>query len=356
MTRHIHLHIPLNVIRYRVRDAYNPSEARNPSGEWTSGGGGGAATKAKSPVRTTTRTTSPAKRGKFTLPSGKKQAAAKANTPRVKSSTGMVAAPADKAQWPEHLRKLRVPPAWTEVHIHPDPKHNLWVTGKDVKGRVQSLYSPDFAKANSAKKFTRVANLAKNLDKINQKNNKNMNARDEMTKEHAHVLSLMISTGIRPGSERDTGADKQAYGATTLQGQHVITENGQTRLRFVGKKGVDLDIPIEDEAVAKMLQHRAIEAGPNGKLFPKTTDGSLRRYTSQLTNGQAKPKDFRTLVGTSTAMKIMQTMNSPTNAKEYKKAVMAVAKQVASKLGNTATIALNSYIAPQVFDGWKIKA
>jgi DNA topoisomerase-1 len=90
--------------------------------------------------------------------------------------------------------------------------------------------------------------------------------------------------------------------------------------------------------------------------YSRTTDSSLRRYVSVITNGQAKPKDFRTLVGTSTAMKIMQTMNAPTNEKEYKKATMAVAKQVAQKLGNTATIALNSYISPQVFDGWKIKA
>jgi DNA topoisomerase-1 len=167
------------------------------------------------------------------------------------------------------FRKLRVPPAWTDVRIHPDQKHNLWVTGRDVKGRVQSLYSPDFSKQNSAKKFSRVTNLAKNLDKIAAKKNKNWNARDKGTKEHAQLLGLMIATGIRPGSERDTGAEKQAYGATTLQGQHIITDKaGNVRLRFVGKKGKDLDLPVEDTAIAKMLQHRAVEAGPNGKIFP----------------------------------------------------------------------------------------
>jgi DNA topoisomerase-1 len=374
--KHIHLHI------HRTHDAgYKPSEARAKGGKWTAGGGTAptgttTATRARkaaftsNPRKTppTPKATSPTPTpsiapkkaapvggGTFNLPGT--NPAKPAVPTKAKSTNGMLPAPQDKTQWPEHLRKLRVPPAWTDVRIHPDQKHNLWVTGRDVKGRVQSLYSPDFSKQNSAKKFSRVTNLAKNLDKIAAKNNKNWNARDEGTKEHAQLLGLMIATGIRPGSERDTGAEKQAYGATTLQGQHIITDKaGNVRLRFVGKKGKDLDLPVEDTAIAKMLQHRAVEAGPNGKIFPRTTDSSLRRYVSVITNGQAKPKDFRTLVGTSTAMKIMQTMNAPTNEKEYKKATMAVAKQVAQKLGNTATIALNSYISPQVFDGWKIKA
>lgn len=339
---HIHLHI------YRTRDAgYKPTEARNPQGEWSEEGGA-----AKAPRPRTGKSRS------FKLPAGvkaKTKATITPKAPRVSSSSGMVPAPQDKAQWPEHLKKLRVPPAWTDVHIHPDQKHNLWVTGKDAKGRVQSLYSPEFSKANSAKKFSRVTNLAKNLDKITAKNNKNWNARDEGTKEHAQLLGLMISTGLRPGSERDTGAEKQAYGATTLQGQHIVSdEQGNVRLRFVGKKGVDLDLPVEDPAIAKMLQHRAIEAGPTGKIFPKTTDASLRRYVSAMTNGQAKPKDFRTLVGTSLAMKTMETMSKPTNMKEYKKAVNSVAERVAQKLGNTKTVALASYISPQVFDAWKL--
>jgi len=346
---HIHVHI------HRTRDAYNPAEARNPGGEWTKGGGSPAKAKPVAKPRSATAKAKPLAmpRGKAAAntPTAKPKAA---NTPKPRATSGLIPAPADKSQWPEHLRKLRVPPAWTDVHIHPDPKAELQVTGLDVKGRRQSLYSAEHSQQSAAKKFVRVNNLSKNLDQISAKNNKNLNSRDKETKEHAQCLGLMISTGIRPGSERDTGAEKQAYGATTLQGQHVVTENGQTRLVFVGKKGVGLDLVVEDQEIAKMLQHRAVEAGPTGKLFPSITDSSLRRYTSQITNGKAKPKDFRTLVGTSTARSLMQAMNKPKDMKEYKKSVMAVAKQVAAKLGNTPAIALNSYIAPQVFDGWKI--
>jgi DNA topoisomerase-1 len=356
---HIHVHI------HRTHDAYNPAEPRKSSGEWTKGGAGAAASKpaARAKPATTKSVAKPATAKPLTMPRGKastqkaqtptKVKPVGANTPKVSSSSGMIPAPANKAEWPEHLRKIPVPPAWTDVRIHPDPNNPLWVMGKDAKNHTQPLYSPKHIRESAAKKFSRVTNLAKNLDQIVTKNNKNLNSRDKQTKEHAACLGLMISTGLRPGSERDTGAEKQAYGATTLQGQHVVTENGQTRLVFVGKKGVDLDIPVEDPEVAKMLQHRAVEAGPNGKLFPSITDNSLRRYTSQITGGKAKPKDFRTLVGTSTAMRIVQTMNKPKDMKEYKKSVMAVAKQVSQKLGNTPAVALASYITPQVFDEWR---
>ena len=49
----------------------------------------------------------------------------------------------------------------------------------------------------------------------------------------------------------------------------------------------------------------------------------------------------------------MSEMPAPKNEKEYRKAVLAVAKQVAAKLANTPTICLQAYIAPQVFQPWK---
>jgi DNA topoisomerase IB len=105
-----------------------------------------------------------------------------------------------------------------------------------------------------------------------------------------------------------------------------------------------------------MLQHRAVEAGPNGKIFPELLILRCGDMLVSLPMDKAKPKDFRTLVGTSTAMKIMQTMNAPTNEKEYKKATYGGCQTSFTKAREHGTIALNSYISPQVFDGWKIKA
>src|ERR1700689_1432082 len=40
----------------------------------------------------------------------------------------------------ERIRKLAVPPAWTEVWIFPNPNGHLQATGKDARGRKQYRY------------------------------------------------------------------------------------------------------------------------------------------------------------------------------------------------------------------------
>jgi DNA topoisomerase IB len=103
-----------------------------------------------------------------------------------------------------------------------------------------------------------------------------------------------------------------------------------------------------------MLKKRKKEAGENGDIFPKTNDGALLEYAHTLDGGNFKVKDFRTHHGTATALEEVAKMPKPANEKEYKKAVMAVAKIVAQKLGNTPTIALQSYISPTVFADWRM--
>jgi DNA topoisomerase IB len=119
-----------------------------------------------------------------------------------------------------------------------------------------------------------------------------------------------------------------------LESDHIVKENNDVYLSFVGKKGVSLKIPIDDTVLANKLLQRAEAAGPDGQLFPNVTDKSLRDYTADLTKHGAKPKDFRTLLGTSLANELVQSMPKPTSQSAYKKAVMEVAKRV-SELGKS---------------------
>ena len=164
-----------------------------------------------------------------------------------------------------------------------------------------------------------------------------------------------VDNFIRPGSEDDTGAEKKAYGATTLEGKHIIVEGNSVRLKFVGKKGVSLDLPVMDSATAEMLKQRKAQAGDDGQLFP-INEKMLLDHVHTLDGGGFKTKDFRTLLGTRTAMSEVAKQSVPKNMADYKKAVMAVAKVVSAKLGNTPVIALQSYINPAVFAEWRIAA
>jgi DNA topoisomerase-1 len=258
----------------------------------------------------------------------------------------------DGKELPEHIQSLKIPPAWKGVNFNEDPKATLLVTGKDAAGRSQSIYSDEFMKQSADAKFERISELDSKFEDIQ----KEVLADVTQKNENAAVDRLIMSTGIRPGSENDTGAKKQAYGATTLLGSHVVGDNADNvRLQFTGKKGVDLDIPVTDKDIAQDLLDRRENAGPNGKIF-NTDANSLLDYTKNLDGGGFKTKDFRTLLGTRTAIDAVSSMSRPESSKEYKQSVMRVAKLVSERLGNTPTVALQSYISPVVFADWKMVA
>ncbi len=173
-------------------------------------------------------------------------------------------------------------------------------------------------------------------------------------RDSAKCLSLIMATAIRPGSDTDTKAKIKAYGATTLEGKHVkIERDGAVRLQFVGKKGVSLDIPVENPKVAAMLKECAQKAGTDGKLFPATNARILRTYTHEVGAEDIKPKDFRTLLATRTAYEAVESIPPPATKAEFDKAVKKVGVAVSKKLGNTPTVALQSYISPDVFAKWE---
>src|SRR4051812_3569059 len=130
---------------------------------------------------------------------------------------------------PKHIADLKIPPAWTNVRYNPDPKGDLLVSGTDTKGRRQPLYSEKFSQAQAAKKFDRIKRLEAKLPGILDKNQKLISSKDGKTSDLASVLALVMHTGVRPGSETDTGAEKHAYGATTLEGRHVTTDEDVIR-------------------------------------------------------------------------------------------------------------------------------
>lgn len=270
--------------------------------------------------------------------------------PKARPSSSLEPAPSDRGSWPAHIKSLRLPPAWTDVKISSDPAAPLQATGKDVKGRTQYVYAEKFKQSQQAKKFDRVKTLQSRFDQFVAANEKNLKGADLHKRELAAAALLIIDMGLRPGGESDTKADKKAYGATTLESQHVVTgKDGSTRLRFVGKKGVNIDLPVENATLAKDLQARAKKGG---QLFPGISSVNLLRYIVDLTGG-AKTKDLRTLKGTSIANDMVKSMPAPTSATAYKKAVKQVAETVAQKLGNTPIVALQSYINPVVFAPWQ---
>lgn len=300
----------------KLSKRFNVDQARDETGKWTSGGG--------EMLHSATRD----KDGKWRTGDGKAA--------------------------PEHIQKLGIPPAWTNVFVNKDPEGDMMARGNDTKGRLQVRYSDNHNMRAAADKFGRVSELRAKRAEIFKEVAKDAKSDDPQTKENAECLRLVMSTGIRPGSDRDTKAEKQAYGATTLKGEHVVVKGSEVRLRFTGKKGVDLDLPVADRDVAAMLRERAKAAGKDGKLF-ETDAETLRDYSKSKDGGGFKTKDHRTALGTETAVSVVKDHPPPATMKEYKMAIKEVATKVSEVLGNTPAIALKAYIDPNVFASWRSK-
>ena len=251
---------------------------------------------------------------------------------------------------PEHLKDLRLPPAWRDIKVNTHPEAGLIGTGKDTKDRTVRKESPAYRQHQDAIKWGRTRTVRKELAGMLARNAEKAGETPD-----AHDLFTLIShMGLRPGSTRNTKAEKQAYGATTLTGRHVQQNpDGSVSLRFVGKKGVNIDLPVVYPAIAAMLLQRKQKAGDDGRLFATSAE-RLRQYVKGLGSEDFKTKDLRTAVGSNTAQneveKLLSNGKKPQNMREYKKAEKAIAVTVSSILGNKPAMALKAYIDPRIWD------
>ena len=63
----------------------------------------------------------------------------------------------------KRIRALAIPPAYTDVWICPDPRGHIQATGRDLKGRKQYRYHPDWGEARGETKYHRAIEFARAL-------------------------------------------------------------------------------------------------------------------------------------------------------------------------------------------------
>ncbi len=243
-----------------------------------------------------------------------------------------------------------IPPAWTDVHIAEDLESaKLLVKGRDAKGRPQSIYSAAHTEGQAAKKFARIRELDKHLDKLDH-----AIERDARDNDDAAALLLIRRLGMRPGSERSTQAKVQAHGATNLRAKHVRVEGDTTHFDFIGKKGVHIQLRTDDPLIADVVRRRLATRGGDDRLF-NTTENRTRDYmrSTGVPSGFLL-KDLRTVRANVVALQeIGKHANAvPRTKAEFQRWRREVATAVSAQLGNTPTLALSSYINPAVFGRW----
>jgi DNA topoisomerase IB len=250
------------------------------------------------------------------------------------------------------LKKLGVPPPWTDVRLNPSRSAALQAVGRDSKGKLQPRYTAKHSSAAAAEKFDRLKSFNAKAPKIRERAYADLADAKKSTKERdaAAVTALISRTGFRVGGEGG-GGDVKAFGASSLRAAHVKIDGDQIAFRFPGKKGVMQNHRLVDKPLAAYIQARKKEVG-QGRLF-EVRDYNVRDYVHSTGGDKFKVHDFRTWVATTTAIAAIKKISPPRDAKRLKAKKKEVAKIVARKLGNNPSEALKSYIDPMVFSEWE---
>jgi DNA topoisomerase-1 len=259
----------------------------------------------------------------------------------------------------ERIKKLAIPPAWTDVWICPVPNGHLQATGRDAKGRKQYRYHPEWRSVRDETKFGRMVAFGEALPKIRERVEADLSlAGLSREKVLAAVVKLLETTLIRVGN-KEYARQNDSYGLTTLRDGHVDIEGSKLRFEFRGKSGKEHSVELKDRRLARIV--RQCRDLPGQTLFQYLDDGGERQkvtsedvnaYLRETTGEDFTAKDFRTWGGTVLALSALLEVGCAENEKEANKAVVDAVKRVASELGNRPAICRKFYVHPAVIDAF----
>jgi len=257
------------------------------------------------------------------------------------------------------IKRLAIPPAWTDVWICPSPNGHIQATGRDARGRKQYRYHDRWREVRDENKFDRLAEFAKTLPKIRRRVARDITLADlPREKVLATVVRLLERTFIRIGNE-EYARENKSFGLTTIKNRHVTVKGPHLRFRFRGKSGRQHEVDMTDRRIAKIVAKCQDLLGQD--LFQYVSDkDEVRNITSQdvndylrdITSENFTAKDFRTWAGTVLAAIALNAQAGFETKKQAKANVKTAVCAVAELLGNTPAICRKCYVHPAIIEAY----
>ncbi len=257
----------------------------------------------------------------------------------------------------ERIRKLRIPPAWTDVHIAPDTRRKVQAFGFDAAGRKQYIYSPQHVQKRDTRKWNKLKRVSAALPLIRDKTNEHLKRPDlDREKVHATVVRLICRAYFRAGSERYAVQNK-TFGISTLRKKHVEVHGNNLIFNYIGKRSIDQRQFVADTPLVEIIEDLLSLPGDRlfqyfdeqGEVRPVTAQ-SVNRYLKDIVGDKITSKDLRTFGGTVRAATILADIGPASTQTEVKRNLALACKLVSLDLGNTPTICKKAYIHPAVLD------
>lgn len=260
----------------------------------------------------------------------------------------------------ERIKKMVLPPAWTDVWISPKKNGYLQAVGVDAAGRKQYRYHPNWVSRRRDHKYFRLLDFGNALSKARQQMIKDLRRQQlDERKVMAICLQLMQKTLIRIGSEAYKNL-YGSYGLSTLKDKHFKQKGNQYVLSFVGKKGIKHDIALTDKNLVKLI--KKCKDIPGQELFQYYTkagahkaidSGMVNNYIKEITGGDFTTKDFRTWGGTLEALRQLAICKVKYPEMNSQKVINEVLDCVANKLGNTRAVCKSAYVYPLLLEAYE---
>jgi DNA topoisomerase-1 len=257
------------------------------------------------------------------------------------------------------IKRVAVPPAWSDVWICPSPNGHIQATGRDARGRKQYRYHERWREIRDENKFDRLIDFGKALPKIRRRLKKDL-ALSGLPREKvlATIVQLLERSLIRVGNE-EYARENKSFGLTTMQDRHVDVKGSKLRFRFRGKSGRQHEVDVTDRRIARIVSK--LQDLPGQSLFQYLGDeGNVRDITSQdvneylreITGEDFTAKDFRTWAGTVLAAVALSAASEFETRKQAKANIKNAIEAVAKILGNTPAICRQCYIHPAVLEAY----
>jgi DNA topoisomerase I len=255
----------------------------------------------------------------------------------------------------ERIDKLRIPPAWKDVHISTNARAAIQVWGFDDRGRKQYKYHPRAVEKGELRKYYRVRQMARDLPTLRAKVMRDFRRTGlSKAKVCAGIVRLISDGFFRVGSERYQ-KENNTFGITTMRKSHVVMLDDETvQFEYRGKRSITQRNVVVGKDLVRFVGE--LMKTPGTRLFRYKEDGKwqdvdsrdVNDYIEEIAQFPYTAKDFRTWGGTLRAATVLAELGKGKSQSERKKNVVTAVRLVASELGNTPTICRKSYVHPVV--------
>lgn len=250
----------------------------------------------------------------------------------------------------ERLNAIALPPAYRDAWYCPAPNGHILATGYDDRGRKQYRYHPDFRAMKEGEKFDRCMAFGELLPLMRKRVEEDI-AGETATRPRvlAAVVRLLDMGFVRIGNEAYKKSNK-SFGASTLRDRHARIEGSELHLKFRGKGGKERELHLSDEELASAVKDARDVPGQH--LFQYYDDEGARQsicssdvnaYLRETMGEDFSAKNFRTWHASVLAFRFLAEADERPPMK-------ALLDEVSEQLGNTPTVARNSYIHPALIE------